>query len=183
MTAMWLFVGQVIWFFFPAGVANMAASLSRYLPVSAAPIDGGKTWRGKRIFGAHKTWRGALVGIIAGTLFWWLQAWLYREYIWAVDISTIDYLAEPWTMGLLLAIGAVVGDLVKSFFKRRVNRPPGAPWVPFDQMDYVVGGALFVSLTVVPSWAYIVTAIGLGVLFHIIINLTAYTLRLQKNKL
>ncbi len=180
---MWLFVGQVIWFFFPAGAANMAASLSRYVPFGNVPIDGGKSWRGVRIFGDHKTWRGVIVGVLGGTLFWFFQAWLYREFSWAVGISTIDYLTESWTIGLLLSIGAVLGDLVKSFFKRRLNRAPGQPWIPFDQMDYVLGAAVFVSIMYYPGWEYILTAIGLGVFFHVFVNLIAYTLHLQKNKL
>lgn len=37
------------------------------------------------------------------------------------------------------------GDAAKSFFKRRVHVPPGKPWVPFDQLDFVIG--VFALLT------------------------------------
>jgi hypothetical protein len=32
-----------------------------------------------------------------------------------------------------------VCDSVKSFVKRRVGIAPGAPWIPFDQLDFVIG--------------------------------------------
>jgi CDP-2,3-bis-(O-geranylgeranyl)-sn-glycerol synthase len=40
-------------------------------------------------------------------------------------------------------IGAMSGDAVKSFFKRRVGIAAGRPWVPADQLDFIVGAMLF----------------------------------------
>ena len=36
--------------------------------------------------------------------------------------------------------GALGGDALKSLIKRRCGIPPGKPWVPADQLDFVVGG-------------------------------------------
>ena len=48
-------------------------------------------------------------------------------------------------------IGALGGDAIESFFKRRVGIAPGHGWFPFDQTDYIIGAAIasipFVSLS------------------------------------
>ena len=59
---------QVLWFFVPAYLANMSPVLVQgWFQRLAAPIDGGRSFRGKRIHGDHNTWRGLLVGIVVGT--------------------------------------------------------------------------------------------------------------------
>ena len=44
-------------------------------------------------------------------------------------------------LGLRFGIGAMAGDSIKSFFKRRTNIPPDEPWIPFDEVDFALGGA------------------------------------------
>lgn len=161
----------------------MGASMSRFLPVPALPIDAGHTWRGKRILGDHKTWRGVITGMIAGTAFFYLQQWLYQSYDWAHDISLLDYSSASIVFPLLLGAGALIGDMVKSIAKRQFGIAPGVSWMPFDQIDYVLGAAGFVSLSVVPTWQMIGTALVVGFSLHILVNLIAYSLRIQKNKL
>lgn len=56
----------VLWFFAPAGVANVTPILVAKLPGLrewSAPMDFGFTYRGKRVFGKHKTWRGFITGV------------------------------------------------------------------------------------------------------------------------
>ena len=58
------------WVFLPVLGAPLAhAPVLRFnlLPKLAQPIDGGRTVRGRRVFGANKTWRGAAV-MFAGAL-------------------------------------------------------------------------------------------------------------------
>jgi CDP-2,3-bis-(O-geranylgeranyl)-sn-glycerol synthase len=58
----------IIWFVALLGVANMAPVFFKKIPILGAPIDNGKTWRGKRIFGDNKTWRGIIAAILIGFL-------------------------------------------------------------------------------------------------------------------
>ena len=54
-----------LWFFLPAGLANAAPVFASRIPKSeklALPLDFGKSFRGKRIFGENKTFRGLLAG-------------------------------------------------------------------------------------------------------------------------
>jgi len=53
----------VVWFFLPAGLANMTPIFAAKLPYLSRwsfPLDGYATFRGKRVFGSHKTIRGVL---------------------------------------------------------------------------------------------------------------------------
>ncbi|KAA0006124.1 MAG: CDP-archaeol synthase, partial [Thermoplasmata archaeon] len=46
--------------------------------------------------------------------------------------------------------GALLGDIVESFFKRRVGKERGEDWIPFDQVDFLIGALIL---------CYIVSAI------------------------
>lgn len=179
---MWLLIGQSIWFILPAGIANLAASLSRFIPLLGYSVDFGATWKGKRIFGDHKTWRGIIFGTIFGTLTFFLQQYLYR-FDFFESLSRFDYPATTWILGLLLGAGAVWGDSFRSFFKRRMNRAPGTPWIPFDQIDYTIGAIAAASIVYFPGWGFVTFTVCFGFGLHILFNLLGYALKLQKNKL
>uniref|UniRef100_A0A7C4TNY4 CDP-archaeol synthase n=1 Tax=candidate division WWE3 bacterium TaxID=2053526 RepID=A0A7C4TNY4_UNCKA len=60
---------KMIWFLLPAGVANMAAGVSGKLwPKFNFPPDFNYRFRGRRIFGDHKTIRGISFGTSMGFL-------------------------------------------------------------------------------------------------------------------
>jgi CDP-2,3-bis-(O-geranylgeranyl)-sn-glycerol synthase len=135
----------VLYFFLPAYAADMSPVLVRDVFLGlATPIDGGWTFRGKRIFGAHKTWRGLLAGVAAG-----MVVFLGQRLLWNVgflqDLALIDYGRYTVLPGFLMGLGALVGDAAKSFFKRQVGIDPGASWLVFDQLDFFVGAYLFVA--------------------------------------
>jgi len=142
---------QVFYFFLPAYLANMAPVIARgHLEVLAAPIDGGRSWRGRRILGDHKTWRGILSGVVTGVLVFAVQRWVCQAGL-ARGLALLDYgSVDPVLPGALLGLGAGVGDAVKSFFKRRVDIAPGASWLGFDQLDFMAGAYALVSWVLVP---------------------------------
>ena len=52
-------------FFLPAAVGNVTPIFINRVPILnqwKTPIDLGVSWRGKRVFGANKTWRGLVCG-------------------------------------------------------------------------------------------------------------------------
>lgn len=143
---------SALWFFLPAGLANAAPVAAAKLPGLKrfnTSMDFGKSWHGERIFGANKTWRGLLAGIIAATVIVALQKYLFAHTAWAPNVSWVDYAPGTiWLLGPLLGGGALLGDAIKSHFKRRASVAPGHAWFPFDQIDYIIGGSLF-SLIIV----------------------------------
>lgn len=139
-----------LWFFAPVGIANASPVFANRVPILqklGMPIDGGRTFRGKRIFGDHKTLRGLLAGTLFGFLTTTLQMFLFDNFSFFENISrSVDY-SSPVVllMGAALGFGALAGDAIKSFFKRQFSVPSGQSWFPFDQIDYIVG-AILISL-------------------------------------
>jgi CDP-2,3-bis-(O-geranylgeranyl)-sn-glycerol synthase len=163
----------------PAYFANMAPVLvKKYFKFLAKPLDFNKKLNKKPIFGSHKTLRGLIAGIIAGIIITFIQ---FKLYPYLNSISLIDY-SNWFLIGLLLGAGAILGDLVKSFFKRRVNIKPGGRWIPFDQLDYVIGALLLTAIIYVPSTEVIITALILSFILHIAVNHLAYYLGISKVK-
>lgn len=145
-----LTVLRILYFFLPAYLSNMSPVLARrWFKALAIPIDGGKTFRGRRLLGDHKTWRGLIAGIVVGTIAYELQR-LVAEVGYAKELGVIDYAAYPVLPGFLMGLGAGVGDSVKSFFKRGIDIEPGASWPVFDQLDFFFGAYLFVAPLAVP---------------------------------
>ncbi len=141
----------------PAYLPNPAAALFG----GGAPIDAGRNYSdGRRLFGDGKTWRGLLFGILAGIGIGLVQIWLSGTY----DISVLP--RHTFTSVILLAAGALLGDLVKSFFKRRVGKDRGAKWPVADQYD-LVAGSLLLILVVDPAWT--LSSITLPVFIAILI--------------
>jgi CDP-2,3-bis-(O-geranylgeranyl)-sn-glycerol synthase len=56
---------------------------------------------------------------------------------------------QLWLNAVVIGFGAVLGDHVKSYFKRQQKIPPGSPWQPYDQIDYVLGGYVMHSILMV----------------------------------
>ncbi|MFO8153216.1 CDP-archaeol synthase [Thioalkalivibrio sp.] len=82
---------------------------------AAAPLDGGLRWRdGRDLLGPNKTWRGVVAGVLAGA-------------------AAGPLVGVGWQIGALAALLAMVGDLLTSFVKRRLDRESGAAMFGLDQ--------------------------------------------------
>jgi len=174
-----------LWFFLPAAVANVtpifAAHIS-FLKKYGYPIDFYKTYKGKRIFGAHKTIRGFIVGIIFATITLWLQQIIVNNSsIIAGLTSQTDYSALPvLIVGPLFGIGALFGDAIESFFKRQRGIKPGDGWFPFDQTDYIIGGALATMPYIKLSILQYIVLIIIWLIIHLIASFIGFKLHLKE---
>lgn len=65
----------------------------------------------------------------------------------------VDYpfLVVPLAAIVALPLGALAGDVVKSFFKRRFGVASGARWPVADQLDFVFG-AWVLCFVASPGW-------------------------------
>lgn len=165
---------QVVIFFLPAGIANIAPVLVKNINFLNKPIS-------DKLFGSHKTYRGFFFGILAALIIAYM-GYLFLPLIPA-DYLIINYSSiNLFFLGFLLGFGALLGDLVKSFFKRRFEIKPGASWILFDQLDYIAGAILFSGIYVsLPGKSYLVALVIFGLL-HPIVNYAGYLLGLKKNK-
>jgi CDP-2,3-bis-(O-geranylgeranyl)-sn-glycerol synthase len=142
----------------PAYVPNPAAALLG----GGTPIDLGKNYSdGNRIFGNGKTWRGLITGILAGIITGLILIWLAGGFPLA-SLPKHTLLSVT-----LLATGALLGDLVKSFFKRRFGMGRGTKWPIADQYD-LVAGAFLLLLIGDPAWLFAMVTLPVFLIICII---------------
>ena len=138
---------QAFWIVIPIYIANATAVLFG----GGTPIDFNKKYRdGNRLLGDGKTWRGLLSGSFIGmTAGFGLSAAASfinnSEYSY---LNVTNFLGFPLMIFILLALsaGALLGDIIESFFKRRIGKERGADWYGFDQLDFILGSLFFTLL-------------------------------------
>jgi CDP-2,3-bis-(O-geranylgeranyl)-sn-glycerol synthase len=171
----------VLWFFVPAYLANMSPVLVKgRFERLAVPIDGGRTWRGRRLFGDHKTWRGIVSGVVTGVIAAGLQA-LVHAAGWLADLALVDYAALWLPVGFLQGLGTGAGDAVKSFAKRRIDIAPGQSWIGFDQLDFMVGAYVFVSLIYQPPLTAWLLALPVVLVGSVAVTAAGWALGLKES--
>ena len=159
---------DLLYFMAPAYVANMSAPLARYWKGWNRPISA-------RWLGTHKTVIGFAVGLL-GAL-----ATSFVQHVFGADTHLAG--DQQWAdLGLRFGLGAMAGDSAKSFFKRRLGIPPGQPWLPFDQIDFVLGALILVAPRSLlgPGDIALLLAVSFG--GHIIVNHAAYWLGIRDVK-
>lgn len=171
---------KVIWFLLPAGVSNMAPVFAAKLfPRFSLPVDLGKSLGGIRIFGDHKTYRGFISGIIAATVIFGLQVFLFGRFQFIRDISLFNYQNVPFLLGPWMGFSSLLGDSLKSFFKRRRKVPPGKSWFPFDQIDWILGTFALSWVFVPLNGELIVAGILCGLLLSMLARIIGYFLKIN----
>ena len=182
---MFTFILKCLYFLLPAALATLTPQLSAHFKILEKlnkPIDFNKSFRGKRIFGDHKTLRGYLVGILTGLLTGLIQYSLSDLDLFKNN-SLINYshLTVALLSGILLSLGALIGDSVKSFFKRQLNIAPGKPWIFFDQIDFILGGIIFALPIAILDLKYYLGMIGIYLIIHITTTTFGYFLGVKES--
>lgn len=160
-----------LWAMLPAYVPNNAAVLFG----GGRPIDGGRTYKGKRLLGDGKTWRGTAGGTATGIL----VAAVLNGLVFLLSVDEFVPVF-PVAAAVALSLGAMVGDLLASFFKRRLGHNRGTAVPGLDQLDFVVGALVFTAL-LAPAWfgdtftlPVIVVVLVLTPILHLSMNVAAY---------
>jgi len=131
-------------------------------------VDFGRTMSdGERILGDHKTVRGLLSGLIVGTL-----VGIFESFLSASNVTV---------MAALASAGALLGDLGGAFLKRRMRIKPGQSLPGVDQLDFVLGAVLVVSLVHTPSPGTLLILFCVTPPIHLLANIGAYKLGLKSN--
>jgi len=82
-------------------------------------------------------------------------------------------------IGFLLGFGALLGDALGSFLKRRLGIGRGKPAPILDQLDFLIVALILVSFVVELNVFFVVIAIVLTLVMHLIANGGAYLLGLK----
>jgi CDP-2,3-bis-(O-geranylgeranyl)-sn-glycerol synthase len=175
------FLLRCAWYLLPMGFANIAPVLFRNrFSWLAIPVD---RYIGNRgVFGSHKTIRGLLVAVLCGLVgFWWQQ--LVSALPRVSALGFFSYADMTLWFGVCAGLGAILGDLVRSAVKRRVGIRPGGRFVPFDQIDYVLGGVLLTLPFFQPSLQIVLGVFVAGFLLHVATSIIGYGLGMKRDRL
>ncbi|NIO21138.1 MAG: CDP-2,3-bis-(O-geranylgeranyl)-sn-glycerol synthase [Candidatus Aenigmarchaeota archaeon] len=167
---------EAIWLMWPAYGANGLCMLAR----GKRPIDGGRVFRNKPVFGPGKTWEGLVLGVIVAILVATFQMFVYPYLPWDLSPVLLDIVPMSPFLGLVIGLGAMVGDLGGSLVKRRIGIARGKPAPLLDQLDFIIGMLIFASFVIALKWEWIVILLVLTPVLHLIANGIAYLLKLKK---
>jgi CDP-2,3-bis-(O-geranylgeranyl)-sn-glycerol synthase len=117
-------LAQLLYLMLPVYLANMAPPFVKFWHGWNPPIS-------LRLLGSHKT----VVGFAAGIAIAVAVAFIQARLQWEGSLLSPDH----WlAAGIAAGFGAMAGDSIKSFFKRRLRIGAGQRWMPFDQLDFFV---------------------------------------------
>ncbi len=161
-------LGATILAYGPAYLANMAPPLAKGFKLPGeSPIA-------PTLLGTHKTYRGLAVGMVGGLV----GAGMLRALGWEW------FGAQTWVValsaGALIGLAAMVGDALKSGVKRAVGVKAGQPFVPWDQIDFILGSSLVMVPLGIVDWTMVVIALVITPLLHLLVNIGAYLLGLKE---
>ena len=121
------------------------------------PIDRGRSFRGKRIFGDNKTYRGLVVVALGTAIGFGLQSLLLHRIASIRSVELFDYpFFKSLGLGLAVGVAAMLSELPNSFIKRRFEISPGSGargwkgviFYVYDQIDFLLGAWLVLAVVV-----------------------------------
>lgn len=150
----------------------------------AQPIDRGLLFRGRRLLGASKTWRGILaVALGAGAGYALAGTWP------ALVPPPLRQLpaAGLFLFGCLLGSAAMLSELPNSFAKRQLGISPGAPgrglaaplFYLLDQVDFLVGAWLAAAPWIEPTALRIAWSVLFVLVVHPLITALGFLLGMR----
>lgn len=178
----------VLWVLLPAYIANSFATLPRG---RGPPMDFGRVSArdGRRVLGPSKSWSGFFAGGLAAIPFCLLEAWLIL--LAPPNLAVVPVLAPSVAaaapLAAILGFGAMGGDALGSFVKRRLGRESGARTLLLDQLPFVLvpiglGLVFYRSLfvSVFGSWEGIFWLLVITLGLHVTFNWVGYKTGLKR---
>ena len=188
LSPVWASALAVLWVLLPAYVANAIATVPRG---RGAPMDFGRVWPrdGRRILGPSKTWSGFLFAGFVALPVGLLEAWLIL--LAPPNLQLVPRLAPSVLAAVpvvaILTFGAMTGDALGSFLKRRLDRPSGARTIFLDQLPFVlvpiaIGAVVYPGLFVgtFASWEAVLWLLVYTLGLHAAFNYVGYWVGLKK---
>jgi CDP-2,3-bis-(O-geranylgeranyl)-sn-glycerol synthase len=161
-------VVEIVYLMLPAYAANMAPPFLRFWPGWNRPIH-------RALLGDHKTVVGFGLGVLVGLTVAYGQSLVG----WSPSLLT----PSNWlALGLAAGFGAMAGDSIKSYFKRRAGIAPGRSWIPADQLDFVIGALVLMLPVIRLGWMDIAVILVLSFAGDIVVNHLAFMLGIRSTK-
>jgi CDP-diglyceride synthetase len=133
--------------------------LGRFL---SRPLDAGKTFiDGRPLLGSSKTIRGIVVAVMATS-------------------ACAPVLGIAWATGSLIGVAAMVGDLISSFIKRRIGRPPSSRALGLDQIPESLLPALACKTLLALTVTDVISVVALFSTGGLILSRFLFKMRIRK---
>ncbi|MBP7337653.1 CDP-archaeol synthase [Niveispirillum sp.] len=167
-----------------AGSAHMLVVRWGLWPWLARPLDGGRSWRGARIFGDNKTWRGLVCMILFSILGCYTLMGLLALAPGLAPYAVLDFSTHGAPFyGILYGLGYSLFELPNSFLKRRRNIRPGQagalPHILLDQADSVFGCLLLLFPFSRMTITFVLTGVVAFTLLHLAVNYLLFLCKLR----
>ena len=170
---------EAIWLILPAYAANGLTPLVG-LCKKLHPIDGGRKLWGQPLLGPGKSWEGLVFGTLIGGLIGMIEMLAYPYLPFSISPVLLNIVPMSLVLGLLLGFGAMSGDLVGSFIKRRLKIPRGRPAPILDQEDFLAGALALSLLLVSLDTGWVILLAVITPVIHIVANGIGYLLKVKK---
>lgn len=173
---------QLLLIAFPAvfaGILHMVVVKYNVLPILSLPLDHNKTFRGKRIFGRNKTYRGLIFMIVFSITAMIIYHVLFMNNHNIAVYNLFHITPFYWLFyGVLYGFGYVVGELPNSFVKRQLEIAPGKNngFVSklVDQLDSVIAILILLLFFSRITWNHFFWGLIFFGFLHLVINLLLY---------
>ena len=167
----WLiFAANAFWLILPCYSANFFPVLVK----GKCPMDFKKKLPdGKRILGDGKTWEGFFAGIIFGFSVGILQI-AFQPYL------PISLFKHSFFSILALSLGALAGDCIGSFIKRRFGLKRGEFAPLLDQTDFLVFSLILLKFFAEVDFLTVLFLILVTPFLHFLSNLFGFLFKLKK---
>jgi len=159
------------------------------LAILCRPIDRGRKFRGKRIFGDNKTYRGVVVVSLGTAIGFGLQSLLLHRIASVRSIELFDYaFFKSLAVGLAVGVAAMLSELPNSFIKRRFEIAPGTTakgwkrliFYIYDQIDFLLGSWLVLAIVVPATVGRALFSAVLLLVAHQLMSTAGYALGMRK---
>jgi hypothetical protein len=159
-----------------------------WLAFLARPIDGGRTFRKRPLFGHSKTFRGPLAVAAGAAVVWVVQRTLLHRFDTFAALELVDYAGLPgWGFGAAVGALAELSELPNSFVKRQLGIEPGATargplavlFYLWDQLDVLLGFWLAFGQVVPLTPTRLVASVAIVGGIHPLLTVAGYLLRMR----
>jgi len=153
------------------------------------PIDQGRSFRGKRIFGDNKTYRGLAVVGLGTAIGFGLQSLLLHRIASIRGVELFDYaLLKSVALGLAVGVAAMLSELPNSFIKRQFEIAPGSAakgwkaviFYVYDQIDFLLGAWLVLAIVVSVTIERVLFSAGSLLVAHQLMSSAGYALGMRR---
>lgn len=153
------------------------------------PIDRGRKFHGKRIFGDNKTWRGVVVVSLGTAIGFGLQSLLLHRIASIRSVELFDYVFfKSVALGLAVGVAAMLSELPNSFIKRRFEIAPGRAakgwkglvFYVYDQIDFLLGSWLVLAIVVPVTAGRVLFSSGLLLVAHQLMSSVGHALGMRR---